>query len=577
MRTFILAFILTIATNFISCSFRPPYSTTMQQAESIMNTRPDSALKMLQGMADSIHVYPEETQMYWHLLTIQARDKLYITHTSDSLINRIVEFYENREDKAKRMMAYYYQGRVYRDMNDAPRALKAFQRAEELQVHNRDLLTKVYSQMGYLYAYQGFYDEAIVVNRKAMFFYEQSGKKSKASYALRDIARMYNTKGMRDSASYYYEQACRTALADKDSTRYYGMLGELANCYYSWGKADTAKTLLLKVWNCNVRMNKTHVFPYLGHIYEQEQRWDSATFYYNKSLDDRDLYRQMSALKGLGRIEKQANGNCKKGIEYMERALRLNDSILRRTQTEAIAKVHSLYNYQNAEAENARLSLKLSNLQNRTFLVGVFVLVVVCAVYVLQHWNNQKKLWREQRLNWLEQQKYTDSLACLKENESRIMELNKLLDEERKNSSLKQKLLEESKRELEMHNQEIIARRKVIELKVLSLENSDIYQKFHGTLSGDVKIESEDWEVLRAVVDETYPGFTSKMQMLYPKISLVELQVCWLTKIAVPATRIAMLTSRSCSAVSNIRARLYRKIFDKEGTAGKFCEFIEEL
>ena len=93
MRTFILAFILTIATNFISCSFRPPYSTTMQQAESIMNTRPDSALKMLQGMADSIHVYPEETQMYWHLLTIQAKDKLYITHTSDSLINSIVKFY----------------------------------------------------------------------------------------------------------------------------------------------------------------------------------------------------------------------------------------------------------------------------------------------------------------------------------------------------------------------------------------------------------------------------------------------------------------------------------------------------
>ena len=40
---------------------------------------------------------------------------------------------------------------------------------------------------------------------------------------------------------------------------------------------------------------------------------------------------------------------------------------------------------------------------------------------------------------------------------------------------------------------------------------------------------------------------------------------------------IQQFACRSCSAVSNIRARLYRKIFDKEGTAGKFCEFIEEL
>ena len=58
-----------------------------------MAPRPDSALILLEGMEDSISIYPEETQMYWYLLTIQAKDKLYITHTGDSLINSIVKFY----------------------------------------------------------------------------------------------------------------------------------------------------------------------------------------------------------------------------------------------------------------------------------------------------------------------------------------------------------------------------------------------------------------------------------------------------------------------------------------------------
>ena len=99
----------------------------MQQAEELMNTRPDSALHILEGMADSLAMLSDEAQMYYHLLTIQAKDKQYITHTDDSLINRIVEFYEDEGNDERLMMAYFYQGSTYRDMNDAPRALKAFQ------------------------------------------------------------------------------------------------------------------------------------------------------------------------------------------------------------------------------------------------------------------------------------------------------------------------------------------------------------------------------------------------------------------------------------------------------------------
>ena len=60
----------------------------------------------------------------------QARVEILVmgefNHGKSSLINRIVAFYEAYGNSDRLMMAYYYQGSTYRDMNDAPRALKSF-------------------------------------------------------------------------------------------------------------------------------------------------------------------------------------------------------------------------------------------------------------------------------------------------------------------------------------------------------------------------------------------------------------------------------------------------------------------
>ena len=179
----ILYILLLLTIGFTACQRHTDYPHAILQAEEMMNTRPDSALHLLKSIADSLAMLPEETQMYYHLLTIQAKDKQYITHTSDSLINLIVSFYENYGDKERLMIAYFYQGSMYRDMNDAPRALKAFQQAMDLNVPNYDLQAKAYNQMGTLFMYQGLYDEVIRVNRKAIELYLLKGKR----YKIREI------------------------------------------------------------------------------------------------------------------------------------------------------------------------------------------------------------------------------------------------------------------------------------------------------------------------------------------------------------------------------------------------------
>ena len=69
-----ILFFLTLG--FTACGRHTTYPPAMLQAEALMNTRPDSALTLLEAMADTLAMLPEETRMYHQLLTIQAKDKL---------------------------------------------------------------------------------------------------------------------------------------------------------------------------------------------------------------------------------------------------------------------------------------------------------------------------------------------------------------------------------------------------------------------------------------------------------------------------------------------------------------------
>ena len=77
------------------CNRTCPYPDTLLEVDQLLNNRQvDSALALLTHYKDTAKHYDLSTQMYLNLLMIKAQDKCYITHTSDSLINEIVDYYE---------------------------------------------------------------------------------------------------------------------------------------------------------------------------------------------------------------------------------------------------------------------------------------------------------------------------------------------------------------------------------------------------------------------------------------------------------------------------------------------------
>lgn len=83
-------------------------------------------------------------------------------------------------------------------------------------------------------------------------------------------------------------------------------------------------------------------------------------------------------------------------------------------------------------------------------------------------------------------------------------------------------------------------------------------------------------EELRIVIDEAYNQFSSRLYELYP-IKETEMKVCLLLKIELSPLQIATVTMRSKQAVSSIRKRLYKKLFNEEGSIEEFDNFIRHF
>lgn len=363
---------------FSACQ-RPPYPPAIQQAEAWMETRPDSALHLLEGIADSLAMLPNEVQMYYHLLTIQAKDKQYIPHTSDSLINVIVEYYETYDNPNRLMQAYFYQGSTYRDMNDAPRALKAFHQAigAGKSTENLTLLGQAYTQIGNLLSYQNIFDEALEAYRISLGIFQKQNQKNRIPLTTRNIARIYRSKNLYDSASFYYRQANQQAISLKDSKQINSISGELGCFYYNIGNIKEAKTMLLPLR----KHRMVNVLLHLGYIYGDEGHLDSARFYLNQVLVHGNIHKQSSAYQYLSVLETKL-GDTHRAAEYYRQYESLRDSIQRITNPYHVEKNHLAYNYQRLKEEKTALTKEN---QLYTYVIAVLILVTLGVISTLYY------------------------------------------------------------------------------------------------------------------------------------------------------------------------------------------------
>lgn len=583
----------------VACGSHQEYPEAMQQAIRCLETNPDSARFYLSSVDSILSEEPEETRMYHALLTLRAEDKLRIQQASDSVIKPIVAYYDKQGDPAKRLEAYYMLGRVYRTLGDSPRSLQAFQQAAEIshECDRPELSGRIYEQMSYLFAYQELYSEAIQAIKVSYRIYEKHGDARGVSVSLRNIARIFDKYQQIDSMAYYYQRAYKTALIAQDSIATNLILNEYISAFMDHGMIDKGATLIHKLPQ-EIKSKNAIALYSQGMICLNAGQLDSASMYFRKSLQQkasldvqREVYRQFASLSEKQRDLVQA-------LRYERKSSQLKDSIARRTQTEAIYKIHTLYNYQQIEQEKKRLLLQNEHQQKLLYLS----LSILLGLGILVSWSIRR--FKQYRQNVAEQEKKLADLRIelerekdteqeqkheIQKNQIQIKELELLIETARKERDeninvrlhLQQKIkqLEISNRHIQLNMDEKALARQEKELRKQEMRQAAIYLWFHEEKHWDhVPENAPQWEELRDLIKQCFPQFIPHLHTLHPKISEMELRVCFLLKLEVPLKAFPKIMNKgNASVISNLRTRLYKKFFNKDGLTSDLDKFVTDL
>ena len=120
--------ILLLVSMLISCT-NQENNKKLANIERIMLAYPDSAFTLLQKDSASICEMGKDAQMHYQITLFRINDLQYKPHTSDSMMQKVADYFEKRNNKVLLSQAYYCLGCIYRDLNNHPKAITYFLKA----------------------------------------------------------------------------------------------------------------------------------------------------------------------------------------------------------------------------------------------------------------------------------------------------------------------------------------------------------------------------------------------------------------------------------------------------------------
>ena len=571
--------VIVIAVLAISCSEHSA-DRLLASADSLMNTRPDSAMTMLDNYSAQASKLPESQFWFYHLLCLKARDKQYIRHTSDSTIMSILDYYNRHTSDPHYPEALYYAGRVYSDLGDAPQATGYYQKALDCvdsEKDNGELESRICAQLARTFLYQHIYNEALEYSNRYYKYAVDVKDTATMIYAIYDIAQLYDRIESHEKALQINAQGMKLAQKFGKPNLYGEMLIQKSSILSELNDYEQALAIIDEALS-NVRSEdvsaaysaKARILYLLGQN-------DSAEWYMTQLTEKGlgNIYAQKKSYCNLANISSK-KGDAKAACEFVQKFLEAADSVDAITEKETVRQMNALYNYQLRERENQQLKSSNSNARIVIVLLVaiVFITVAFFIVYhkVRQHQNRLKMAVltrikeQQERMSAQTQERLVAEIETLKNRvettEDEKLQLNKqLADKEAHLVRFSQMLMVE--KDEQSSRQKMVA-------------DSEIYRTLTDKLHvGTFATETEIHELAQCI-NNAYPSFSTTLNSLC-NLSPTEWAVCLMTKAEFAPSKIAKLLARENATVTMCKKRLYLKIFDKQGTAKELDDFILSL
>lgn len=370
---------------FSSCG-RSSYNSQLMQVDSLLNATQYEQADSLLKQCDPSN-YNTRDRAYHALLRTQCDYKNYIVATTDSAINLAVDYFEKSDDKEKYTRSLIYQGCANEELGNLEKAVECYHKADDI-ADKDDLYNKAFAKMrlGLLYQNQhlGAKTIALAKLKEALPLYQTLNNKHYELICITEIGRLYSSKpNMKDSALYFINLGINNSKNEMDEYMEFSNL-YIKSLLYSEIEHDykKAKDILVDSQRLGQVSNSPGAYHNLALCYAKLGKVDSAEFYLHNSPSMNDYVDSITYFDAASEIEK-AKHNDDLSRMYYDKSRTLADSVLIGGLNHRLLSVEKKYDTQQAELENAKLSLELRNtlLTLAAIVIGALALLLLMLRY----------------------------------------------------------------------------------------------------------------------------------------------------------------------------------------------------
>ena len=490
---YILCCLLTLS--FTGCQDRKGTAAVLKEAESLMYTRPDSALQILKTISQPEKLTGQEQADYALLLT-QARSRNRITATSDSLIRIATDYFQDSNDNERKAKAFLYLGDVYMDMQNHVEAMKALKQAEEvLDDAEASVQSLIYSNLAYLNRESSNYELAWKYYQKALIIDKANGD---TEWVVSNLINLLNLPlpALQDTLTNYIvqlEEVLLSATSDLQSKAY----NNIGIYYRKKNLPGHAANYFRKAIHASVSV-PYRAYLNLAQIYDEEGNTTRADSLYQMALQSPVWATKAYIYEALYNRYLDAH-RYQEATEYMKCYQLATDSFYTQRQSQEIQELQTKYDFEvlareKAETENRLLRITIGG--------SLLLFLSILAVYYFK-------------------KKYTRQLQEL---ENLIRQINELENKEKEMEDLVNTLNESLERSTVLSNEFLRVKGKWTDSEdILAL---GVYIRLKRDFS--LYNPSSDLFLLGHWLDIVYNQFASRLASEHRNLTVSELSICYL-------------------------------------------------
>ena len=632
--------LLSLPLFILSCGGNGERMDMLQQADSLMADRPDSALTLLNALLPDTTRMSKGDLMRFHLLRTNAQNKCDTVFRAEhaALMRRVCDYYDHKasppwgdERGASRMLAHYLLGRCYDDMGEAPAALQEFHNAADTadttsMECNYHQLSLIHSQLSHiynlLYLTENEFDELQEASRYALLAKDTLTcliLKEAMGIALEHLQKVDTSLLVREQCAKEFENMGYGNLSAIT-------LGTTIYALIQSGQTDKAKAYI-RLYETksglfdkygNIEKGREVFYYSKGLFYLSVNQLDSAEFFFRKELRyGTTANDQICASQGLCKLYERKHNNDSVA-KYAKYSYRLSDSTYVKENAANLQRMQALHNFTRHQqiAVEKEKSLRASKTRARILVIGIMVAFLVLAIIIIRYrkykWKKEKEI-NEALLRYIEdknelihrkqkiekllevefamRQEYEERIAIqdkrMEEMEAERDSLAKRIEDERKSSETEIQILKSVIDEERKEVEELSSRLGEVESRhqhqkneksIESILSSELFGTFKiYTVKKKQKPSDKEWEKLQQQIEEAVPDF--KPLLRKRRISREEYKVCMLVILGLGPGEILSLLDRDKDYpyLAKMRRRLLKKVYHLEGKPEQFDRLLQEI